>query len=93
MLTRVFQVRSGMPCFVSDNFRWIPLPCTKAEWEAKTEVSWRAEYHAANSLKNGVQTFGDLIDAYQNQDFSRLDLWNASIDHLGMTLNLAVHIL
>ncbi len=88
---------------MSDHFREIPLPCTKIEWEARTEAKWRFE--RANAAKRrgvGVSySFGDLIDAHQQcskgggaseSEREKLDIWNAGIDGLGMLLNLAVHL-
>lgn len=102
ILGLVFDIRNGRPCFVSDHFREILLPCTKSEWEAKTEAQWRKEYDFAagntRSANNTItlRTFGDLIDAHQRlpggQVSERLDRWNADIDHLGMALNLAVRV-
>lgn len=73
------------------------LPCTKTEWEAKTESQWITAYrNAASSSVTSLHTFGDLIDAHQRvpggRVSERLDIWNAEIDHLGMSLNMAVYI-
>ncbi len=86
---------------MSDNFREILLPCTKTEWEAKSESQWRTEYNnaAANyrsaSSSAALHTFGDLIDAHQRlpgvRMSERLNMWNAGIDSLGMALNIAVY--
>jgi hypothetical protein len=97
ILGLVFQIRNGRPCFISDHFREILLPCTKTEWEAKTESQWRREHNnatAAASSATALHTLGDLIDAHRRlpgaQASDRLGMWNAGIDHLGMVLNLAV---
>ena len=75
----------------------MPLPCTKTEWEARTEAQWRVEYENAMTSKGAALiTFGDLIDAHKRSRSGRnsegLDIWNAGIDHLGVLLNLAVHL-
>ena len=99
ILGRIFHIRTGNFCFVSEHFRELFLPCTKAEWEAKTEGQWRKEHNAAASAKgaNGLHRLGDLIDANPRTPGTRmsdkLDVWNAGIDHLGMTLNLTVSML
>jgi hypothetical protein len=102
LLSLVYHVRTGSPCFPSDFFREIQLPCTKTEWEAKTESQWRIEYENAATrtrvagFGTALETFGDLIDAHQYSPGGRLskklDIWNAEIDHLGMSLNLAVNV-
>jgi hypothetical protein len=97
ILGLVFHIRTGKPCFVSEHYREILLPCTKAEWEAKTEVQWRKEHDNAAARGTAVlHTFGDLIDAHRcltgaRESSDKLGMWNATIDHLGMVLNLAVH--
>ncbi|KAE9365144.1 hypothetical protein N431DRAFT_353379, partial [Stipitochalara longipes BDJ] len=98
ILGLVFHLRTGVPCFVSDHFREMPLPCTKTEWEAKTESQWRIEHEnaMARSKSSYLSTFGDLIDAHRHKvkgpESESLDVWNAGIDHLGVLLNLAVHL-
>ncbi|TVY93870.1 hypothetical protein LAWI1_G000563 [Lachnellula willkommii] len=102
ILGLVFHTRTSNFCFISEHFRELFLPCTKAEWEAKTEPQWRKEHNAAASAKGassatGLHHLGDLIDACPRTPGTRvadkLDVWNAGIDHLGMTLNLAVGML
>lgn len=95
----VFHIKTGGPCYVSDFYREIPLPCTKGEWEAQSEEQWRTERTAAIAArKDGFKTFGDLIDAQTNggedqQKQAGLEIWIAGIDNLGMLLNLAVHLI
>jgi hypothetical protein len=95
ILGLVFQIRTGKPCFIADHFRELLLPCTKTEWEAKTESQWRKEHDNAAGSTTALHTFGDLIDAHRRllgvQMSDGLGMWNAGIDHLGMVLNLAVH--
>ncbi|KAH8683386.1 hypothetical protein BGZ60DRAFT_368473 [Tricladium varicosporioides] len=95
ILGLVFHTRTGRPCYVSDHYRDISLPCTKNEWEAKTEAQWRKEHNISCSTAT-LHTFGDLMDAHQNlpdvQSSEKLNVWNVGIDHLGMVLNLAVRI-
>ncbi|TVY47503.1 hypothetical protein LOCC1_G002248 [Lachnellula occidentalis] len=102
ILGLVFHTRTGNFCIISEHFREIFLPCTKAEWEAKTEAHWRKEHNVAASARGtssatGLHRLGDLIDAHTRTPGTRvsdkLDVWNAGIDHLGMTLNLAVSML
>jgi len=68
------------------------------EWEAKTEAQWRKEHEnaAARSNSTSLHTLGDLIDAQKHSSRDRLseglDIWNAGLDHLGVLLNLAVHL-
>jgi len=95
ILGRVFHVRTNKPCFVSEHYREILLPCSKTEWEARDESQWGKEHgHAAAGSTTALRTIGDLIDAHRRlpgaQISDRLGMWNAGIDHLGMVLNLAV---
>ncbi|KUJ11709.1 uncharacterized protein LY89DRAFT_594761 [Mollisia scopiformis] len=95
VLGLVFHIRTGKPCFLTDHYREILLPCTKSEWEAKTEGEWKKENEiAAASNGTALQTFGDLIDAHRHlpgsQMFDKLARWNAGVDNLGVMLNLAV---
>ncbi|KAN0089203.1 hypothetical protein V8E51_019463 [Hyaloscypha variabilis] len=98
ILGLVFHLRTGVPCFISDHFREMPLPCKKTEWEANTKAQWRIEHEnaSARSRSTALRTFGELIDAHQSTPRGRnsegLDAWNAGIDHLGVLLNLAVHL-
>jgi hypothetical protein len=99
ILNLVFNIRTGRPCWCSDHFRELLLPCPKAEWEAKTEAQWKKEHDisaASASSTTALLTFGDLIDAHGRLPggsvSDKLAVWNAGIDHLGMVLNLAVRI-
>ncbi|PTB51499.1 hypothetical protein M431DRAFT_485343 [Trichoderma harzianum CBS 226.95] len=47
---------------ITDNFRMLPLPAPKAQWEAQSEIAW------AQALEAGypnMSTIGHLLDAHQ----------------------------
>ena len=96
VLNLICHARTGKPCYPCDHFRELSLPCTKAEWEAKTEEQWKIERANAKAKStSSLRKFGDLIDAEQHFRGSiaseALAEWNTGIDHLGMVLNLAAH--
>jgi len=77
----------------------MPLPCSKTEWEADTESKWRIEHeNNAKRSNNKLQTFGDLVEAAHQRlpggrESESFRIWNAEIDNLGVSLNLAVYMI
>lgn len=53
------------------------------------------EHDKSTSCTTALHTFGDLMKAHQpapgTQMSDKLATFNAGVDHLGMVLNLAVH--
>jgi hypothetical protein len=95
----VFYIRTEVRCKITEVTRFVPLPCTKTEWEARTEEDWRREYTKARNAQTvtSLQVFGDLVDAHRCSPAERLlkakelEAWNAGIDNLGVLLNVAVY--
>lgn len=89
------SVDTGIPgCDEFEGFRELPLPSTKALWEAKTRAEWEGErFDYINRQKTGMHTMGMLIRAHGQKDDpvrSRLlDSWNCGVDNLGNLLNIA----
>jgi len=90
-----FPHRNRLSCPFSNFYRELFVSCSKSEWEAKSESQWKFESQKAAASIGSLRTFGDLKDAHQrvpgNLGSDALDVWNAGIDQLGMTLNLAVY--
>lgn len=73
------------------------MPCSKTEWECKTEEDWVKEHEiAAGGSATAMYNFGELVDTHRQppdaQSFRKLSTWNAGIDHLGVLLNIAARL-
>ena len=94
LLNCIISISNGLYCEVLEDYRMIPLPSPKAQWEASSHTGWENELEF-NS--NTLWTFGNLLDAHKwsNEPLSaqRLDSWNARIDNLGSLMNIATSIM
>jgi hypothetical protein len=85
-------VKLSIPCDISQSYRVLPLPSSKALWEASTREAWEAEYTYDQAHSHGLITLGDLLDVQKAESSAantkRLDSWNASVDALGGLVNL-----
>ena len=92
----VVCVKTGIPCDATENFRTLPLACSKTLWEASTHDAWVSEYHVygATAPVARLDTFGSLIESQKQwkepAHARKLDVWNAQVDKLGSLLNAAV---
>jgi hypothetical protein len=87
------HIKIGVPCDTFEGFRDIPLPAPSSLWGARTRSAWQAEYELYKTMpRMGLELFGDLIDACRQSDTGsnrlKLDAWNATVDSLGILLNL-----
>ncbi|KAK7990522.1 hypothetical protein PG990_014802 [Apiospora arundinis] len=97
LIAHLVQVKIGVLCDSFDGFREIPLPACRALWDARTRQDWQMEYEIYKTMpRGGLNLFGDLIDACKQSDFGpnklKLDVWNSTVDNLGILLNLAASI-
>ncbi|OKL64254.1 hypothetical protein UA08_00398 [Talaromyces atroroseus] len=93
LITQMFQIKIGVPCDRFESFRDIPLSSPKSLWEARTRAAWQSEYEVyATMPRMGLDVFGDLLDACKQGDVGlnklKLHAWNATVDNLGILLNL-----
>ncbi|KAK9481971.1 hypothetical protein V1527DRAFT_486132 [Lipomyces starkeyi] len=94
LMTQMIQIKIGVPCDTFESFRDIPLSSPKSLWEARTRSGWQAEYEVYKTMpRMGLDVFGDLIDACRQIDVGsnklKLHAWNATVDNLGILLNLS----
>lgn len=94
-MSRIVAVKSHSHyCTITDNFRMLPLPAPKAQWEAQSEIAWAQVLEAGHP---NMSTIGHLLDAHQLSsdpgNVERLDYWYARVDNLGMLLNIAISII
>lgn len=97
LIAHLVQVKIGVRCDSFDGFREVPLPAGKVLWDAKTRQDWQTEYGIYKAMpRGGVEIFGDLIDACKQSDVGsnqlKLDVWNSTVDGLGIMLNMAASI-
>ena len=95
LMTQMVHIKIGVPCDNFEGFRDIPLPAPKPLWEARTQSQWRSEYEVYKTMpRMGLEVLGDLVDASKQKSTStdkrRLDSWSATMDNLGMLLQLGV---
>ncbi|KAL7786457.1 hypothetical protein V8C43DRAFT_289921 [Trichoderma afarasin] len=95
LMSRIVAVKSHSHyCTITDNFRMLPLPAPKAQWEAQSEIAWAQALEAGHP---NMSTIGHLLDAHQLPsdpgNMQRLDYWYARVDNLGMLLNIAICII
>ncbi|KAK9235720.1 hypothetical protein V1525DRAFT_409153 [Lipomyces kononenkoae] len=98
LITQMVQIKIGVPCDRFTSFRDVPLSSPKSLWEAKTRSEWEAEYEVYRTMpRMGLDVFGDLYDAYKQSSLGsnklKLHAWNATIDNLGILLNLGAEII
>ena len=98
LVTQVVYIKIGVACDSFEEFREIPLPAPRSLWEARIHAEWQSEFDVYKNMpRMGMETVGNLISASGQSDTSmdklRLDIWNASIDNLGLLLNLSVAIM
>ncbi|KAK8129050.1 hypothetical protein PG984_010158 [Apiospora sp. TS-2023a] len=91
----IYQI--GVRCDSFDGFREVPLPASKSLWDAKTRQGWQTEYEIYETSPRGeLELFGDLIDACKQSGEApsqlKLDVWNSTVDGLGIMLSLAASI-
>jgi hypothetical protein len=95
LIAHMVHIKIGVPCDTFKGFREIPLPAPNSLWGARTRLGWQSEYELYKTMpRMGLELFGDLIDACGQSGVGanrmKLDAWNATVDSLGILLNLAV---
>lgn len=98
LVTQMVQIKIGVPCDRFTSFRDVPLSSPKSLWEAKTRSAWEAEYGVYKTMpRMGLDVFGDLYDACKQSSVVsnklKLHAWNATVDNLGVLLNLGAEIM
>jgi hypothetical protein len=98
LMGRVVGLTTGIQCSTAEDCRSLPLPCSRAVWEARSYTAWENEYlNFYHKQPQEMKTFGDLIDAHERSDDPRyvelIDKWNASVDGIGHLMNLAIPII
>ncbi|KAF2627238.1 hypothetical protein BU25DRAFT_393973 [Macroventuria anomochaeta] len=93
LIAHMVHIKIGVPCDTFESFREIPLPAPNSLWGARTRLGWQLEYELYKTMpRMGLEHFGDLIDACRQSDVGsnrlKLDAWNATVDSLGILLNL-----
>ncbi|KAH7092162.1 hypothetical protein FB567DRAFT_516648 [Paraphoma chrysanthemicola] len=93
LIAHMVHIKIGVPCDTFEGFREIPLPAPSTLWGARTRSGWQSEYELYKNMPRlGLEFFGDLIDACRQSSVgsnrTKLDAWNATVDSLGILLNL-----
>ncbi|KAH7068214.1 hypothetical protein BKA63DRAFT_521352 [Paraphoma chrysanthemicola] len=93
LIAHMVHIKIGVPCDTFEGFREIPLPAPNSLWGARTRLGWHSEYELYKTMpRMGLELFGDLIDASRQSGVGsnrvKLDAWNATVDSLGILLNL-----
>lgn len=93
LVARTIVVFTRPDCGTTEEPWAIPLPAPKTQWEARSEESWLRELSVELPV---LTTFGHLIESKKRRSepnhAQNLNTWNATSDHLGSLLNLAVNI-
>ncbi|QKX57612.1 uncharacterized protein TRUGW13939_04730 [Talaromyces rugulosus] len=92
-ISLVFCIQSNLPCLFAVTLQDKPLPSSKTEWEAQNESQWRTEHMLAEVRRSQLSLFIDLFDAHRTNNATKLNIWNAGIDNLGMLLNFSANML
>lgn len=101
-MSRIVSLQTGVACHVLEHFRALPLPSSKAQWEARGPADW-ARLRAGGPVggdgggggdDDDLWTLGGLLDTHGRSDAEpscarRLDAWNARNDQLGTLMNIA----
>ncbi|KIW04396.1 hypothetical protein, variant [Verruconis gallopava] len=95
MMSLVFSLQTGVRCATLEDFRLLPLPAAKLQWEASDALSWQQRLALVDF--DNLITVGDLIDLRSKADepvvAQQLDSWNAKSGQFGTLLNLAIDML
>lgn len=87
------HIKIGITCNTFEGFRLIPLPAPNSTWGARTCLVWQSKYGLSRTMpRKSLELFGDVIDACRQSDGGtntpKLDALNATVDSLGILLNL-----
>jgi hypothetical protein len=98
LMGRVVGLTTGIQCSTAEDCRSLPLPSSRAVWEARSYTAWENEYiNFYHKEPQDMKTYGDLMDAHERSDDARcvemIDNWNASVDGVGYMMNLAMPII
>ena len=98
LITQMVHIKIGVPCDSFTSFRDVPLSSPRQLWEVKAREAWEKEYELYSTMpRMGLDVFGDLYDAYKQSGVSsnklKLQAWNATVDNLGVLLNLGAEII
>ncbi|KAK2606428.1 hypothetical protein QQS21_003121 [Conoideocrella luteorostrata] len=95
-ITRVFALKTDRAhCASMDDFHNLPLLSGKCIWETRTREEWDIERHLDDS-NYPLVTLGELLTALKAPGDAvygrKLKNWEAGVDKLGMTMNIAAEL-
>ncbi|KAK9321064.1 hypothetical protein V1517DRAFT_185555 [Lipomyces orientalis] len=86
----VFNSVSQLPNYVADELHDLPVPATKALWEARTRKDWEREYDCHLSTWQGdelcISELWHSPDTGSSERQHRIDQWVQGVDEFGMAL-------
>ena len=97
-ITHVFALKARrFHCDSFENYADLPLTSNRTLWEARDRTEWEAEKGLEAGVNYPLPTFGELVAAreaaaWDPANASRLAMWEAGADKLGMMMNIAIEL-